>query len=34
MKVRIWSEEDIAKARKYKAELYWGKGGRKKRTKK
>jgi predicted DNA-binding transcriptional regulator AlpA len=34
MEVRIWSEEDIAKVRKYKAENYWGKGGRKKRTKK
>ena len=30
MKVRLWSEDDLAAARKYKAEHYWGKGGRKK----
>ena len=33
MSVRMWSEEDIMKARVYKAEHYWGKGGRKKRKK-
>ncbi len=31
MQVRLWSDADIAKVRKYKAEHYWGKGGRKKR---
>ena len=31
--VRIWTEEDIEKVRKYKAQYYWGKGGRKKRKK-
>jgi len=31
--IRLWSEEDIAKVRKYKAEHYWGKGGRRKRKK-
>lgn len=33
MSVRLWSEDDLAKARKYKADHYWGKGGRKKRKK-
>jgi excisionase family DNA binding protein len=33
MRVRLWSENDIEAARKYKAEHYWGKGGRKKRKK-
>jgi excisionase family DNA binding protein len=33
MQVRLWGDTDIAKARKYKAERYWGKGGRKKRKK-
>jgi predicted DNA-binding transcriptional regulator AlpA len=33
MSVRLWSEADIAAAKKYKAEHYWGKGGRKKRKK-
>jgi excisionase family DNA binding protein len=31
MQVRLWTDADIAKVRKYKAEHYWGKGGRKKR---
>ena len=26
--IRLWSEEDIAKVRQYKATHYWGKGGR------
>jgi hypothetical protein len=34
MWVRLWSEDDLEAARKYKAEHYWGKGGRKKRKKK
>lgn len=33
MKVRLWSEEHLVAAKKYKAEHYWGKGGRKKRNK-
>jgi excisionase family DNA binding protein len=32
-RVRLWSTEDIAIVRKYKAERYWGKGGRKKTRK-
>ena len=31
MSVRLWSERDLQSAKKYKAEHYWGKGGRKKR---
>jgi excisionase family DNA binding protein len=31
--VRLWKAEDIDLVRKYKAEHYWGKGGRKKSTK-
>ncbi|HXN18342.1 MAG TPA: hypothetical protein VN875_08435 [Candidatus Binatus sp.] len=31
--VRLWTEEAVEKVRKYKAEHYWGKGGRKKRKK-
>jgi len=30
-RVRLWSMEDLEAVRKYKAERYWGKGGRKKR---
>ena len=30
--VRLWTAEDIDLVRKYKAEHYWGKGGRKKRS--
>lgn len=33
MSVRLWSEDDLAKAERYKAEHYWGRGGRKKRNK-
>lgn len=33
MSVRLWSDDDMAKAKKYKTEHYWGKGGRKKRQK-
>jgi excisionase family DNA binding protein len=32
-RVRVWSENDIEAARKYKTEHYWGKGGRKKHKK-
>jgi len=31
MKVRFWTEKDLEKVRAYKAEHYWGKGGRKER---
>ena len=31
--VRLWSEDDIDKAKKYKTQHYWGRGGRKKRKK-
>jgi excisionase family DNA binding protein len=33
MSVRLWSEADVEAAKKYKAEHYWGKGGRKNRKK-
>jgi Prophage CP4-57 regulatory protein (AlpA). len=33
MRVRIWSEDDLEAARKYKAAHYWGKGGPRKRKK-
>jgi hypothetical protein len=33
MSIRLWSEDDLGKAKKYKSEHYWGKGGRKKRKK-
>jgi DNA-binding transcriptional MerR regulator len=32
-RVRLWTIEDVEIVRKYKAEHYWGKGGRKKRKK-
>jgi excisionase family DNA binding protein len=32
MKVRLWSDVELAAAKKYKADHYWGKGGRKKRS--
>jgi len=32
-RIRRWNEEDIAKVRQYKTQHYWGKGGRKKRSK-
>ena len=28
-RVRLWSEADIERLKKYKAERFWGKGGRK-----
>ena len=31
--VRLWSEDDVEKAKKYKTQHYWGKSGRKKRKK-
>jgi predicted site-specific integrase-resolvase len=31
--VRLWTEEDIARVRKYKAEHYWGLGNKKPRKK-
>jgi hypothetical protein len=33
VKVRLWSDVQLNAARKYKAEHYWGKGGRKKKRK-
>jgi predicted DNA-binding transcriptional regulator AlpA len=33
MKVRLWSDNDVNEIKKFKAEHYWGKGGRKKRSK-
>jgi len=33
MRVRLWKQEDINRARTYKNEHYWGKGGRNKRKK-
>jgi MerR HTH family regulatory protein len=33
VKVRLWSETDLAATKKYKAENYWGKGSRRKRSK-
>jgi hypothetical protein len=33
MSIRLWSENDLAAAQKYKDEHYWGKGGLKKRRK-
>lgn len=33
VKVRLWSEEQLNSAKKYKADHYWGKGARKKRNK-
>jgi excisionase family DNA binding protein len=33
IRVRVWTEEDVEKVRKYKKNHYWGKGGRKKRKK-
>ena len=32
-RVRLWTTEDVEIVRKYKAEHYWGKGGRKRRKK-
>jgi excisionase family DNA binding protein len=33
VQVRLWTEEELDEARKYKADHYWGRGGRKKRKK-
>jgi excisionase family DNA binding protein len=33
VKVRLWSEADLETAKKYKADHYWGKGARRKRSK-
>jgi transposase len=33
VKVRLWSEEQLNAAKKYKSSHYWGKGGRKKEKK-
>ncbi len=33
IKVRIWTENDVEKVRKYKSDHYRGKGGREKRKK-
>jgi len=33
MKVRLWSEDEVNEVKRYKADHYWGKGGRKKRKK-
>jgi len=33
MKVRLWSEAEVQEAKKYKSEHYWGRGGRRKRSK-
>ena len=32
MKVRLWSDDDVNEIKKFKAEHYWGKGGRKNRS--
>ncbi len=34
VKVRLWSEGQVQIARKYKAEHYWGRGSRRRRSKK
>jgi excisionase family DNA binding protein len=33
-RVRLWTETDIERLKKYKAERFWGKGGRKVTVKK
>ena len=33
MKVRLWSDDDVNEIKTFKAEHYWGKGGRKNRSK-
>ncbi len=33
IQVRVWTEDDVKKVRNYKADHYWGKGGRKTRKK-
>jgi len=34
VRVRLWSEGDLEKASKYKAQCYWGKGNRRKKRRK
>jgi hypothetical protein len=33
VQVRLWTVDDVEQARKYKADHYWGKGGRTNRRK-
>jgi hypothetical protein len=33
VQIRLWTLDDVEKARKYKNDHYWGKGGRRKRNK-
>jgi transposase len=33
VKVRLWSEEQLVAAKRYKADHYWGKGGSKQKKK-
>lgn len=33
VQVRLWTVDDVEQVRKYKADHYWGRGGRKKRSK-
>jgi excisionase family DNA binding protein len=33
VQIRLWTQREVEQARKYKAEHYWGKGGRRKRKK-
>lgn len=33
IRVRVWTEEAVNKVKEYKRQHYWGRGGRKKRTK-
>ncbi len=32
--IRLWSEADVQKVKKYKADHYWGRGGRRSKRKK
>lgn len=34
VRIRLWSEGDLEKAKKYKTRHYWGKGNRRKKRKK
>jgi excisionase family DNA binding protein len=34
VRVRLWTEKEVEKVKKYKTSHYWGKGGRKKRNRK
>ena len=33
LSIRLWTDQDIAAVKKYKAESYWGKGSTRKRRK-